>query len=107
MKPHVRKNDQVYVLTGRDKGKFGRVLEVYPDKQKVLVENINVVKRHTRPNPRKAVKGGIMTKEVPVHVSNVMLICPQCQKPTRVGHTTLQDGRKVRVCKRSGDVLEK
>ena len=105
-KMRLKIKDQVKVITGKDKDRIGKVLRVYPQENKVLVERINMVKRHTRPNPGKGNKGGIVPKEAPIHVSNVMLVCPQCQKPTRVGYSFLQDGRKVRTCKVSGDVLD-
>lgn len=102
----LKKGDQVKVITGKDKDRMGKIIQTYPDDNRVLVEKVNMVKRHTRPNPTKGVKGGIASKEAPLHISNVMLVCPQCQKPTRVGYTFLQDGRKVRTCKVSGDVLD-
>jgi len=106
VKMRIKAKDQVRVVTGRDRGRTGRVLKVYPDENKVLVERVNLAKRHTRPNPSKGEKGGIVSKEMPIHISNVMLVCPQCHKPTRVGYSFLQDGRKVRTCKKSGDVLD-
>ena len=102
----LKKGDQVKVITGKDKDRMGKILQLYPDKNRVLVEKVNMVKRHTLPNPSKGIKSGIASKEAPLHISNVMLVCPQCQKPTRVGYSFLQDGRKVRTCKVSGDVLD-
>ncbi len=92
----VRHGDTVKVISGRSKGKSGKVLSVNLDKNTITVEHANMIKRHTRPNPNKNIKGGILEKEGPVHVSNVMLVCPGCGKPTRIGHTTLPDGRRVR-----------
>ena len=101
----VKKGDRVIVITGRDKGKRGEVLRVLRSEQRVLVQGVNVVKRHTRPGPRSA--GGIVEKEASIHVSNVAHIDPKDDKPTRIGYRTLEDGRKVRVAKRSGEVLDK
>jgi len=104
----IRKNDQVQILAGRDKGKVGRVLEVVPKKQWVFVEHVNMVKRHTRPNPGKQIRGGILEKEGPVHVSNVALVCSECG-PTRIQHRKKAEGKKVitvRVCHKCQKVLE-
>jgi large subunit ribosomal protein L24 len=103
----IRKNDQVRVVAGRDKGKSGRVLSVDPARMRVTVEHANMLKRHTRPNPGKNVKGGILEREGSIAISNVMLLCPGCNKHARVGHKVLSDGTKVRVCKRCGTTLEK
>jgi large subunit ribosomal protein L24 len=105
----IRKNDQVQVLAGRDKGKAGRVLEVVPKKRWVFVEHVNIVKRHTRPNPAKQIRGGILDKEGPLHVSNVALICDECG-PTRIQHRKKAEGKKVvtvRVCAKCGKVLDR
>ena len=104
---NIRKNDQVKVMSGRDKGKSGRVLSVDAIKKQVTVEHANIIKRHTRPNPQKNIKGGVLEKEGPIALSNVMLICPGCNKHSRVGSNTLPDGTKVRVCRRCGTTLEK
>lgn len=101
----IRRNDTVKVITGRDAGKEGRVLRVFPGDGKVLVEHVNMVKKHVRPNPQKNVKGGIAEQESRVAISNVMLVCGACG-PVRVGHETRGD-RKVRVCKKCGTTLEK
>ena len=93
----IRKNDQVQVMAGRDKGKRGRVLEVVPEKQQVFVEHVNMIKRHTRPNPNKQIRGGILEKEGPIHVSNVALVCSDCG-PTRMKHAQKAEGKKVRLC---------
>lgn len=101
----IRKGDQVIVLTGKDKGKRGTVLAVRKD-GRVVVEGVNVVKRHTRPNPNRGVTGGILDKEAPVHLSNVALYNAASGKGERVGIKTLEDGRKVRYFKRSGEVAD-
>jgi large subunit ribosomal protein L24 len=93
----IRKNDQVHVIAGRDKGKAGRVLEVVPAKHQVFVEHVNMIKRHTRPNPNKQIRGGILEKEGPIHVSNVALVCSDCG-PTRIKHALKAEGKKVRLC---------
>ncbi len=103
----IRKGDQVRVMTGRDKGKVGRVLSVDPVGRSVTVEHANIIKRHTRPNPSKNIKGGIVEREGRMAISNVLLVCPACNKHTRVGHSLLPDGTKVRVCRRCGTTLEK
>jgi large subunit ribosomal protein L24 len=105
----IRKNDQVQVLAGRDRGKVGRVLEVVPKKRRVFVEHVNIVKRHTRPNPAKQIRGGILEKEGPIHVSNVALICSECG-PTRIQHRKKAEGKKVvtvRVCAKCEKVLDR
>ena len=107
VKIQIRKGDQVRVIAGRDKGKTGRVLSVHPDSGKVTVEHASMIKRHTRPNPQKNIKGGIVEREGPIDVSSVLLLCPSCNKHTRVGHSVLADGTKARVCRRCGATLEK
>jgi large subunit ribosomal protein L24 len=102
----IRRNDQVRVITGRDKGKQGRVLRVMPDESKVLVEHVMMVKKNVRPNPQKNIKGGIAEQESPISISNVMLLCVSCNRPVRVGHE-LHGDNHVRVCKRCGATLEK
>lgn len=101
----VHKNDIVVVIAGKDKGKRGKVLRIIPEKGGVVVERINMVKRHTRPGPTTA-QGGIVEKEAPLHISNVMLICSRCDRPVRTGHSFLADGRKVRVCKQCGEAMD-
>jgi large subunit ribosomal protein L24 len=103
----IRKNDVVEVITGRDKGKRGKVLVVLPEKGRVLVQGVNFIKRHTRPNPQKNIKGGIAEREAPLHVSNVMIVSPDDDKRTRIGSKLLPDGRKTRIGRRSGEVLDK
>jgi large subunit ribosomal protein L24 len=102
----IRHGDTVKVMSGRSKGKTGRVLTVNPAKRTVTVEHANIIKKHTRPNPQKNVRGGILDKEGPIHVSNVMLVCLGCGKHTRAGHTTLPDGTKVRICRRCNTTFE-
>jgi large subunit ribosomal protein L24 len=103
----IRKNDLVEVITGRDKGKRGKVLVVLPEKGRLLVQGVNFIKRHTRPNPQKNIKGGIAEREAPIHVSNVMIVSPDDDKRTRIGSKLLPDGRKARIGRRSGEVLDK
>jgi large subunit ribosomal protein L24 len=101
----IRRNDTVKVITGRDKGKEGRVLRVFPDEGKVLVEHVMMVKKHVRPNPQRNVKGGIAEQESRISLSNVQLVCPSCG-PVRIGHE-VQGDRKVRVCRKCGTTLDK
>ncbi|HYD34086.1 MAG TPA: 50S ribosomal protein L24 [Methylophilaceae bacterium] len=101
----IRKGDEVILTTGRDKGKRGTVLRVL-DTGHVIVEGVNKVKKHTRPNPMKGINGGIMDKEMPIDISNVALFNSAAQKADRVGFKTLEDGRKVRVYKTSGEVID-
>jgi len=103
----IRKNDNVLVTAGKDRGKRGRVLRVLPDKNRLVVEGVNFVKRHTKPNPSKNVKGGVMEREAALHASNVQLVCPECGAPTRVGRRLLDDGRKVRICRKCEGVVDK
>ncbi|CAM5778924.1 MULTISPECIES: 50S ribosomal protein L24 [Brevibacillus] len=103
---HVKKGDTVIVITGKDKGKKGRVLAAYPKKDRVLVEGINLVKKHSRPSQSNP-QGGIVTQEAPIHVSNVSLIDPKSGKATRIGYKVLDNGKKVRYAKKSGEVLDK
>ena len=107
LKTPVRKNDEVIVIGGKDRGKRGRVLQVLPEKNRVLVEGVNMIKRHTRANPQKNIKGGIVEREAAIHASNVMAIDPDSGKPTRVGSKTLDDGRRVRISRRTGGVMDK
>jgi len=103
----VRKNDNVVVITGRDRGKRGRVLQLVPGKNRLIVEGVNIVKRHTRPNPRQNVKGGIVEREAPLHASNVQIICPECGAQTRIGRRLLGDGRKVRFCRKCDGIVDR
>jgi large subunit ribosomal protein L24 len=101
----IRRNDTVKVITGRDKGKQGRVLRVFPDDSKLLVEHVMMVKKHVRPNPQRSIAGGIAEQESRIAISNVQLVCPTCG-PVRIGHEVRGD-RKVRVCKKCGTTLDK
>jgi large subunit ribosomal protein L24 len=102
----IRKGDEVIILTGKDKGKTGNVVKAFPDDDKVVVDNVNMVKKHQKPNPAMNVPGGIIEKEMPVHVSNVALVNPATGKADRVGFKTLDDGRKVRVFKSNGETVD-
>jgi large subunit ribosomal protein L24 len=102
----IRKGDQVVVITGKDKGKRGTVLRVMPDAERVLVDGINRVKKHTKPNPMKGTTGGILEKEMPIHVSNIAIFNPATSKADRVGFKTLEDSRKVRVFRSNGEVVD-
>ena len=103
----IRKGDQVRVIAGRDSGKTGRVLSINAKTNRVVVEHVAIVKRHTRPNPAKNIKGGIVEKEAAMNVSKVMIVCSSCGKHARIGHNVLADGTKVRSCKRCGTTLDK
>jgi len=103
---HVRKNDLVEVISGKEKGKTGKVLRVFLKKDRVLVEKVNFIKRHSRPSAHTR-QGGIIQKEAPLHVSNVLLVCPKCNKGTRMGSRTLEDGKKALVCKDCGEQIER
>ena len=103
----IRKNDDVVVTTGKDRGKRGRVLKVLPEKNRLIVEGVNFIKRHTKPNPQRNIKGGLVEREASLHASNVQLVCPECGKPTRLGRKVLGDGRKVRICRKCEGVVDK
>jgi large subunit ribosomal protein L24 len=107
-RPHfrIKKNEEVEVIAGREKGKRGKVLKVIPKKERVVVEKVNFIKRHTRPGARSR-QGGIVEKEGPLHISNVMLVCSKCERAVRVGYKILDDQRKVRHCRRCGEILDK
>ena len=104
--PPIRKNDEVYILNGKDRGKTGRVLIVSPKKDRIVVEGVQMIKRHTRPNPQKNIKGGIVEKEASIHISNVAIVCKNCKKHTRLGNKILADGRTARSCKKCGNTIE-
>ena len=104
-KVKIKKNDQVLVIAGKDRGARGRVMRVLREKNMAVVERVNLVKRHTRPNPQRGIQGGILEKEAPLHISNLMIIDPQKDKPTRIGRKRLEDGSTVRVAKKSGATL--
>jgi large subunit ribosomal protein L24 len=101
-KRKIRKNDQVLVLAGKNRGARGRVLRVLSASGKAVVEHVNMMKRHTRPNPNKGIQGGILEREAPIEISNLMVICPECNEPARLGRKRLEDGRGQRVCKNCG-----
>src|ERR1700675_1656642 len=103
----IPKGDNVRGLNGRDAGKSGRVLSINPKKNTIIVEHANIIKRHTKPNPAKNIKGGIVEKEGPIHASNGQVVCGNCGKHTRISHNTLGDGSRVRACKRCGTTLDK
>ena len=103
----IRKNDTVLVVTGKDRGTRGRVLKIVPERNRLIVEGVNMMKRHTKPNPRNNTKGGIVEREASVHASNVQLVCPECGAQTRIGRKILGDGRKVRFCCKCEGVVDK
>lgn len=105
IKMHVKKGDQVLILSGKDKGKKGKVLRSFPAEGKVLVEEINIVKKHNKPHGR--VQGGIQEQPAPVYSSNVMVVCPACKTPTRIARKELKDGNRVRACKKCGENIDK
>jgi len=101
----IKKGDLVRVISGREKGKTGKVLTIVPDRQRVFVEKLNFIKRHTRPNQQNR-QGGIIEKEASLHISKVMLVCPSCEKPVRVGIRQLEGGSKMRICRNCNEVIE-
>ncbi len=103
--PEIKKNDKVIVIVGKEKGKIGTVLKVDSEKECVVVEKVNMVKRHSKPG-QQAGQGGIIEKEAPLHVSKLMMICNKCTEPTRIGKRILEDGSKVRVCKKCGEPMD-
>ena len=103
----IKKGDTVEVISGKDAGKSGRVLRVDRDRDKVVVEGVNMIKRHTRPNPQKKVQGGIVEREALIHMSNLMVVSPDSGRRTRVGYKILDDGRKVRYAKVDGAILDR
>jgi len=106
-KLHIKKGDTVYVLNGKDSGKKGKVLEVDPDKRKVIVEGVNIVTKHVKPKPNQDFKhDGIVKVEAPIYVDKVMFICKSCGKPTKIGRKILDNGNKARVCKKCGEVID-
>jgi large subunit ribosomal protein L24 len=104
-KCHIKKDDKVKVITGKDKGKIGKVLKIANKKDRILVENINVIKRHTRPTAQNR-QGGIVESEAPIHWSNVMLMCNKCVSPVRIKMQRLDDGKKVRVCRKCNEIID-
>ena len=107
MKIRLKKNDLVQVIAGKDAGKRGRILKVLRDKGRVIVQGVGFIKRHTRPNPQRNIKGGIAEREAAIHVSNVMIVSPEDDRRSRLGAKFLEDGRKVRIARRGGEVLDK
>jgi large subunit ribosomal protein L24 len=103
----IRKGDRVKVIAGGSKGKVGDVLRVLPSENRVVVSGVNVIKRHTKPNPQRQIKGGVVEREAPLHASNVQIVCPECGKATRIGRRILGDGRKVRICRKCEGVVDK
>jgi large subunit ribosomal protein L24 len=103
---HIKKDDFVKVMTGKDRGKQGKVLRIFPKEGRLTVERINMIKRHTRPT-RQLQQGGIIEREGKIHISNVMLVCSKCARGVRVGHRLLEDGKKVRICRRCEEVLDR
>ncbi len=103
----IKKGDTVEVISGKDSGRRGRVLRVDRDRQRVVVEGVNMIKRHTRPNPQRRIQGGIVEREAAIHISNVMVVSPDSQQRSRVGYKILDDGRKVRVAKVDGAILDR
>ena len=102
----IKKGDTAIVLSGKNKGKRGRVLSVLPSKERLIIEGLNIVKKHMKPN-KKYMQGGIIEKEAPIHISNVMLMCPKCSKPTRIGNAVFDNGsKKLRACKKCGEVID-
>ncbi len=100
---HIKKKDKVKLLAGKDKGKTGEVLKVFPVKKRIIISKINFIKRHTRSTQTQP--GGIREKEASIHISNVMLVCNKCNKPTRVSVDYLSDGKKIRICKKCGEII--
>ncbi len=103
MRTKLKKNDKVRVIAGKDKGKEGTIISFVPEKNRVIVEGVRVIKKHVKASA--TTKGGIVEKEAPIHISNVMLICPHCNQPTRVGIKFLESGEKVRYCKKCGETI--
>lgn len=101
----INKEDTVYVIAGKEKGKKGRVLLVDKDKNRVLVENVNIIKKHMKPN-KKYAQGGIIKKEAPIAISNVLFFCPKCSKPAKIGASLLESGKKHRMCKKCKEVID-
>ena len=103
----IRKGDNVKVMAGRDAGKTGRVLSINAKSNRLVVEHVAIIKRHTRPNPQKNIKGGIVEKEAAINISNVMVVCASCGKHTRIGHKIAADGTKSRICRKCDATLDK
>jgi len=101
----IRKNDSVMVIAGKERGKTGKILRVLPEKNSVIIERLNIVKRHAKPRGAQQ-PGGIVEKEARMHVSNVMIMCDKCNAPVRIGHKVLADGKKIRICRRCNEALD-
>jgi large subunit ribosomal protein L24 len=106
VKLHLRKGDQVRLLAGKDKGKEGKILRVVPAKGRIVVEGLNIAKKATRPNPKSQSQGGVVTMPAPLHASNAKLVCPRCNKPTRVTRAATKEGRRSRKCKKCGELID-
>lgn len=102
---YIKKGDTVYVISGKEKGKIGKVLRVLKDDNKAIIEKLNIIKRHSRPSGKNP-SGGIVEKEAGIHTSNLMLYCTKCSKPSRVGRRNLDSGEKIRYCKRCGEEIK-
>ena len=103
--PKIKKDDKVIVIVGKERGKIGTVLKVDSEKGRMIVEKVNMVKKHSRPSKQTA-QGGIIEKEAPLNISNVMVVCNKCTEPTRIGTRKLEDGSKIRVCKKCGEPMD-
>lgn len=104
-KCHIKKDDKVKVIVGKDKGKIGKVLSIKRSKNRIVVENINIIKRHARPSAQHR-QGGIIESEAPIHWSNVMLMCNKCVTPIRIKMKRLEDGKKIRICSKCGEIID-
>ena len=104
-KCHIKKDDKVKIITGKDKGKIGKVLKVIRKKDRILIENINIVKRHSKPSAKNR-QGGILESESPIHWSNVILMCNKCMTPVRIKMQRLDDGKKIRVCRKCNEIID-
>ena len=102
----LKKNDTVKVISGKEKGRQGKILKLFPEKQAALVERLNFMKRHTRAGGKTSQQGGIIEKEAPISLAKLILVCPKCSKPSRIGKKILDDGTKVRICKRCGEQVD-
>ena len=102
---HIKKNDKVMVIAGKEKGKTGKVLRIFPKKDRAVVEKVNFIKRHMRPGAHSR-QGGIVEKENPINISNLMVVCGKCTDPTRIGRRVLEDGSRVRYCKKCDEIIE-
>lgn len=106
IKAHIKKNDTVEVIAGKDKGKTARVLSVFPRRGTAIVEGVHFVKRHTKPNPSRNIKGGIAEKEGAINLSNVMIVCPECKTRTKVAFKVQEDGTRLRTCKKCNQIMD-